>query len=309
VRFPTFHGQKNTSLFFLFFFSSQFRALSVYRDAPTPIKNTAKVLLILTFASSSTYSWDSLYATELANHAENPSDIGTVWFDDAQAEEKILAFLAARSDIDPATASVLDLGCGNGSLLKRLHEPNEDEDDDYDDDDDEDYHDSQTKQKTRKPWTGRLLGIDYSPASIKLARRIHASTPISFETWDVLRGPYAPILTGNQEPGWDVVLDKGTFDAICLSDERDAAGRRVCEDYPARVRRLVKIGGLLLITSCNWTEPELKEWFTKKDFSAENEGDAFIFDARVEYPSFRFGGVEGQKISTLCFRRVSFESK
>ncbi|KDN67173.1 putative S-adenosylmethionine-dependent methyltransferase [Colletotrichum sublineola] len=122
-----------------------------------------------------------------------------------------------------------------------------------------------------------------------------------FQEWDVLNGPWQTVLNGAQAQGWDVVLDKGTFDAICLSDEKDALGRRICEGYRGRALRLVRPGGLLLITSCNWTEEELRVWFE----GPANEGDAgrFVAVGKVDYPSFTFGGAKGQTISSLCFQR------
>ena len=259
-------------------------------------------------------SWDSLYTTELSNHATNPSDIGTVWFDDSDAEAKLLEFLEARTpegesggeeedghdngdrnrnrngaavSLDKAADSFLDLGCGNGSLLFALRD---------------------------EGWRGRLLGVDYSPKSVDLARQIAATKAaerqednegetlgVDFEEWDVLAGPYDTVLGGAQADGWDVVLDKGTFDAISLSDERDASGRRIVEGYRGRALKLVRPGGLLLITSCNWTEAELKTWFEGE--SAEGDDGRFVQVGRVKYPSFSFGGVKGQTISTLCFRK------
>jgi len=93
-------------------------------------------------------------------------------------------------------------------------------------------------------------------------------------------------------------LDKGTFDAICLSDEKDEQGRRICEGYKDRIAALVKPhGGLFIVTSCNWTEGELRAWFV------EGTGGEFEEWGRVEYRAFVFGGAKGQTISTLCFRR------
>ncbi len=105
-------------------------------------------------------------------------------------------------------------------------------------------------------------------------------------------------------PGFDVVLDKGTFDAISLSGERDADGRRVCETYASRVEPLVRDGGLVLVTSCNWTEDELTAWFC--DVPSGNDGH-WKFDAagRIKYPRFRFGGQEGQAVASVCFRKTS----
>ena len=208
-----------------------------------------------------------------------------MWFDDSDAEAKILDFLenfAETENLPKEDAAFLDLGCGNGSLLFALR--------------DED-------------WTGRALGVDYSPKSIALARQIAAtkqaeaeeedpSTLVEFEEWDVINGTFSTVLNGKQADGWDVVLDKGTFDAICLSDEKDDQGRRLCEGYRDRVLQLVKKGGIFLVTSCNWTETELKTWFERRD------AEKFEVVGKVEYRTFTFGGAKGQTISTLCFRKV-----
>lgn len=114
---------------------------------------------------------------------------------------------------------------------------------------------------------------------------------IEFRVWDILKD-------GELGESFDVVLDKGTFDAVCLSDEVDGAGRRVCEGYRERVERLVRGGGgLLIVTSCNWTEEELRGWF-------EVEGGELVFEGRIEYPRFSFGGKTGQSVSSVCFRRI-----
>ncbi|KAL1849120.1 hypothetical protein VTK73DRAFT_9966 [Phialemonium thermophilum] len=321
--------------------------------------------------------WDEVYATELTNHASNPREEGTVWFDDSDAEAKILDFLeshvggdrttaaaaAAGGDddhlappaLDKATASFLDLGCGNGSLLFALRDAG---------------------------WRGPLLGVDYSEASVKLARQVaaaraerrrrrelrrlrrrqergqveddgaseseatsdeededddvvredgppqshpSASPPgpedVVFRVWDVLAGPLDAVrvstVAGAGGPstaadddgttaGWDVVLDKGTFDAVSLSDERDpSTGCRVFEGYGARVLSLLRRGGVFLVTSCNWTEEELRAWFEAGSSGEEDGGGSKLVQVgRVQYPSFSFGGVKGQTISTVCFQKV-----
>lgn len=154
------------------------------------------------------------------------------------------------------------------------------------------------------------MGVDYSPHSIALAKQVAKTEAesdeintvgLEFQEWDVIAGDYAPILAPTTDnKGWDVVLDKGTFDAISLSDETDSQGRRLFESYRERVLPLVKPGtGLFVLTSCNWTEEELRSWFVGKD----GEEDGFEIASRVEYRTFSFGGVKGQTISTLCFRR------
>ncbi|KAH1271279.1 hypothetical protein KXV79_005191 [Aspergillus fumigatus] len=134
---------------------------------------------------------------------------------------------------------------------------------------------------------------------------------IRFEEWDILNSegqlegegrldwfPYA-------QGGFDIVLDKGTFDAVSLSEEVVVEGksegkviqRRVCERYPSIARRLVRKGGFLVVTSCNWTEEELVRWFTGEE--AKGPGaDRLEVWGRVEYPKFRFGGQEGQGVCT-----------
>lgn len=138
---------------------------------------------------------------------------------------------------------------------------------------------------------GKMLGVDYSRASVELARRIaeQKNMMIDFEVWDIM-GDGKSWLGGD----FDVVLDKGTFDAVSLSVEEDVDGRRTCEGYRDKVEGMVKPGGLFLITSCNWTEKELGEWFG---------GGQLVAEGRVEYPSFSYGGRKGQSVYSVCFRR------
>ncbi|RYP25451.1 hypothetical protein DL767_008369 [Monosporascus sp. MG133] len=279
----------------------------------------------------------------MRNHAHDPSDTGTVWFDDSDAEARMIGFLLDfESELllvprgPNRGASFLDLGTGNGSLL--------------------------LGRRDAGCAGGRMLGVDYSARSVEFARRIAAARAaakeeeeghdgrggeeeeegqpeVEFRLHDILRDDPRKLLTGAQEAGWDVVLDKGTFDAISLSAEeeedggggggaqeegrsesatrrRSAATARACEAYPRRVLPLVRPGGLFLVTSCNWTEDELRRWFLGDDAviasttaaaATTTEGKeewGFEQVGRVEYPSFSFGGVKGQTISTLCFRKV-----
>jgi hypothetical protein len=168
---------------------------------------------------------------------------------------------------------------------QRLREGgNEDDDEDDDDDDEEDEDEKRAKHK---------------PAMV----------PVAFREWDVVAGSLADALENDatdQPPReWDVVLDKGTFDAISLSDELDAQGRRLNEAYRDRIWRLVRpSGGLFLITSCNWTETELQQWFEGVGAAEGAETGGLQVAARVQYRTFSFGGVKGQTISTICFRRT-----
>ncbi|KAL4890759.1 methyltransferase domain-containing protein [Aspergillus ambiguus] len=254
---------------------------------------------------------------------DDDDDPGTSWFSEHNAPDKVLQFLTDEAfPLAPchhARPSILDLGTGNGSMLALL--------------------------RTRGGFAGPMVGVDYSPRSVELARelqrlKIHSAyladedgdaeeavdTDIRFEEWDILHATDAlsdAASAGNApsldwfpytQGGFDIVLDKGTFDAVSLSDEvveeetEDAAAapkravrRRVCERYPGIARRLVRPGGFVVVTSCNWTEEELVAWFTRAEDGVQ---DRLAVWGRVEYPRFRFGGKEGQGVCTVCFQRV-----
>ena len=53
---------------------------------------------------------------------------------------------------------------------------------------------------------------------------------------------------------YDLVIDKGTFDAITLMED---FGPLVRERYINATRQLLKDDGLFLIATCNWTQEEI----------------------------------------------------
>jgi SAM-dependent methyltransferase len=250
------------------------------------------------------YSWENAYTRELQNHTTSPDDEGTIWFSDSGAEEKVIDFLDCYADdgvlyknslneYRSLPTSFLDLGTGNGHLLFALRDAG---------------------------WNGLMLGVDYSAKSVALAKQIgkerlenlkdeddesddedegdKSAQPVHFAEYDILNPQSFPAAPTE---GFDVVLDKGTFDAISLSSDTTIEGRRICESYAEKVLPLVRKEGLLVITSCNWTEEELKTWF-EKDTS---EAGAFRMCDRIEYPSFTFGGRKGSSVVTLCFKMIA----
>lgn len=60
-----------------------------------------------------------------------------------------------------------------------------------------------------------------------------------------------------------IALDKGTYDAVSLHPV-DPKEKR--EKYISNVWKLLKPQGLLLVTSCNWTEKELISHFSSSEF-------------------------------------------
>ncbi|KFY33020.1 hypothetical protein V494_07839, partial [Pseudogymnoascus sp. VKM F-4513 (FW-928)] len=147
---------------------------------------------------------------------------GTIWFDDSSAEDKLVTLLRGSTlGIDPATTSFLDLGTGNGHLLFRLRDEGvkgEEEEEGDSDDDDEQEEDGEGEGEEEKLFKGRMLGTDYSPTSISFARAVASERglvdgAVEFVEWDILNSAPGAVLSGANSDGWDVVLDKGTFDA------------------------------------------------------------------------------------------------
>lgn len=213
-------------------------------------------------------------------------------------DEQICDNYILGDGITRSNCSFLDLGTGNGHFLFSLRSSTKGEEDEDDEED--------GKQEVESGWGGRMLGVDYSQRSVEFAKRIaedkgfDRGKEVEFKWWDLMgQDPTGVVLEGNNEKGWDVVLDKGTFDAISLSEEQDAQGRRICEGYKEKVAPLVRSGGIFLVTSCNWTEDELRGWF---------EGGELQYMDTIKYKSFRFGGRRGQTISSICFKKLDSPS-
>jgi EEF1A lysine methyltransferase 2 len=243
-------------------------------------------------------SWNNYYQNDLNNQEDdndNTEDVSELesWFDDVGAPAKTLAFLT--SDIFPLSPSqgagsasplVLDVGTGNGSTLFSL--------------------------RLDGGFTGPMVGIDYSKQSIDLARehwrRLRASHSIenedmSYEVFDVIHDdPKQASWWKPESTGFDLVLDKGTFDAISLSSETaqlpDGQAKMVFEMYPEKVAALIRPGGYFLITSCNWTQDEVVKWFTKDAMA----GVLVVFHV-IRYPAYKFGGQTGQGVVSICFKK------
>jgi EEF1A lysine methyltransferase 2 len=192
------------------------------------------------------------------------------------------------SDLSHECPSVLDLGTGNGQTLFQL--------------------------RLQGKFKGQMVGVDYSRASVRLAQELgknrEGCQDIRFERMDIIRDDPSKQEWWHED-GFDLVLDKGTFDAISLSDEvigslggddlqAGQAPDRVHTLYPSRALNMVKSGGFLLVTSCNWTQEELIHWFTA-GMTGSNHGTS-VWE-RIEYPRFKFGGQEGQGLCTVCFRK------
>ena len=115
-------------------------------------------------------------------------------------------------------------------------------------------------------------GVDYSQGAIELAKKIaeKEECEITFDTLDIL--DEQSIAKFSDE--FRVIVDKGTFDAISLSE----SAARDKELYVKHSSLMMREGALLLITSCNWTEEEL----------VTQLGDSFMHRETIPSPQFSF---------------------
>ena len=145
-----------------------------------------------------------------------------------ESVEKMVDWVADHypiSNESTKSPSILEIGCGNGALLFAIHEAG------YD--------------------PRGMHGIDYSEGAISLAKSIasekdtEGTASIHFTTHDFLKEDLPRDDTTSD--GWDLILDKGTFDAISLGT-KDENGRAPHWTYPQRLSALMKPGGRFLIT-------------------------------------------------------------
>ncbi|WKX88897.1 hypothetical protein Q1695_008492 [Nippostrongylus brasiliensis] len=213
--------------------------------------------------------WDSRYELELNNFQEC-GDEGEIWFG-RSAENRMIDFV--RKNV-PMSAHILDLGCGNGSVLRRL----------------------------RKFGYSRLTGVDYCPAAIELSKRIseeevedEAGTRIEFECSITMQFQVLDVLSSSREPfsvRFNVVLDKGTWDAMSLSADREQ--RLVA--YRTTVDEALENGGKFVIFSCNFTRDELVQMF--------DDGARIVFHSEIPAAhTISFGGRQGVTSTGVVFEK------
>lgn len=128
-----------------------------------------------------------------------------------------------------------------------------------------------------------LTGVDYSEKSIEFAKKIandQGHSHIKFKVADILSD-------SNELGTFKIVHDKGTFDAIALMENATHHKRT----YVENVSKLTE--ELFIITSCNFTEEELLTSFS----------DSFIKFETIPTPTIQFGGKQGNKTVSLCFKK------
>lgn len=135
-----------------------------------------------------------------------------------------------------------------------------------------------------------LTGVDYSANAIELAKQIAAdqNINITYKVLDLL--DQNSIRDQLESTKYDIVHDKGTYDAISLHPENPNEKRNL---YINHVHEMMAENGLLILTSCNWTEDELCTSFDGK----------FEKFKTIPTPTFKFGGKEGSVVTQIVFKR------
>jgi hypothetical protein len=162
-----------------------------------------------------------------------------------------------------------------------------------------------------------MTGADYSSNSISLCRDIEKKRGVTGIRWEV-----CDCLVPNPQLGqFALVLDKGvrrlrartaahneqTYDAISLAPAAEQASHPRLQ-YAAAIAAFLRHDGLFVITSCNWTEEELREQLGGGQSSCDESdladaAPALEYHAHVRRPKFTFGGQQGSTISTVIFQR------
>ncbi|KAM6504477.1 S-adenosyl-L-methionine-dependent methyltransferase [Amanita muscaria] len=205
--------------------------------------------------------WDGVYEEELANF-EEIGDEGEIWFG-VESVEKMVKWTLAHAP-PSSQPTILEVGSGNGTLLFALAEAG--------------YK------------TTSLTGIDYTPDAIELAKAIASKRGIdgiTFKQCDFLKD-------GLGSESWDLILDKGTYDAIALGT-KDEDGCSPVAQYPSQLKKYLKPGSRFLITSCNFTEEELQAIFATPETK-------LMYHSRIQHAVYTFGGNSGSICASVTFQ-------
>ncbi|KAM3724387.1 EEF1A lysine methyltransferase [Dirofilaria immitis] len=144
----------------------------------------------------------------------------------------------------------------------------------------------------RQEGYSHLCGVDYSEEAILLARKLAERKCLENST-DQIDFRVVDLLNENINLGkFDAVLDKGTWDALSLSVDRDCRLRK----YKTNICRTLRPFGFFIICSCNYSRNELESHFSSEEleFSEEIPSRNII----------EFGGRSGSTTTCVIFRRV-----
>lgn len=184
-------------------------------------------------------------------------------------------------------SKVLDIGCGNAAALLYL---------------------------ANEYGFEHLYGVDYSETGIALAQKIvlkdETTQHIKLFVLDLT--DLDSLFRRHQAENslkYDVLFDKGTFDAICLNEDKRMRNR-----YVAAIMSMMTPSSYFVITSCNWTQQELIQIFeSMSTFDARAAEHAELAQLQpaplslklfktLKHPEFQFGGRSGSTVATVAFQ-------
>mmetsp|Transcript_1302 Transcript_1302/g.2001 ORF Transcript_1302/g.2001 Transcript_1302/m.2001 type:complete len:198 (+) Transcript_1302:166-759(+) len=176
--------------------------------------------------------------TEIINEDSDSDDReigGHCWFG-SHVSKKMVDFVAPYCCNCSANKelTILDIGTGNGDLLFRLAKKLRNSSD-----------------QSSNPTNARFIGMDYCQDAIQLAKSL-AHSRLEQEVkveWVVDDALHVRNLTNSSI---DIILDKGTFDAIASN-----GCSQMVKQYVKSLTELGKNGTLLCITSANFIVEEL----------------------------------------------------
>lgn len=136
-----------------------------------------------------------------------------------------------------------------------------------------------------------LTGVDYSANAVELASQIAKDQDmnIAYKLLDLLN--IDDIKQQFEEKTFDIVHDKGTYDAISLHPNNPTDKRKT---YIKNLYNLTSNNGLLILSSCNWTEEELCAALVGK----------FEKFKTIPTPTFKFGGSVGTVVTQIAFKKI-----
>jgi hypothetical protein len=115
---------------------------------------------------------------------------------------------------------------------------------------------------------------------------------------------------------YDLLIDKGTWDAIslnpdvavadpsCSSSGNIASQERILILFSRYYRSLQALSSdksTLIITSCNFTRSEILDLFQFAASQSDQMSNLFKLKDEIPHSSFQFGGAVGQTVTTLVF--------
>jgi SAM-dependent methyltransferase len=214
--------------------------------------------------------WDNFYSQEINQFKNNSSLIGEIWFG-KQVQKKILNYINNKYSQNKSV-KILDIGCGNASLLLKL---------------------------SKLGFAKGLHGMDYSEKSLELAREIISDKSLKYPDigaitlfQDDLKLPK----NENLELGFtnfDLIHDKGTFDAF-MSSKTNNSEEYI--KYIISISRKYSNNSVFIITSCNFSKSELISFFTQP---------YFVLQSEIPHKTFTYGGQIGQPVTTLIYEIVN----